>query len=373
MESLAKSLRHAVCGGGFRISVVAFVMLVVQARAHQPDVNLPVIDLILVTISSETITESDLQTYQVKAIRQRARSPVTTAALARVISEVTPGAIAAAVDETLMAQRARVLGYAFTDDMFEQFLSNARGVFRFQGQTEDFKTNEEVLKAIQKSERITAQEIRRMIERQMLAQQAMQIDILDQVNLTEAEAREYYNTHISEYTTPATATLREILIAAPNGEGDARAEDHARMLAETTVVQLRNGEDFSVLAAELSDSPSKANGGRVGPLVVTEYSQAIQELIAELEVGDVADPIRTAQGYQIVMLDLSVEVYVRPFDERPEEITGSVFGNRRTDMYNTLLQTLRNQAVIEWQDQDLRLAYESYRAANPEVQALPLR
>ena len=50
---------------------------------------------------------------------------MTTAALARVISEVTPGAIAAAVDETLMAQRARVLGYAFTDDMFEQFLSNA--------------------------------------------------------------------------------------------------------------------------------------------------------------------------------------------------------------------------------------------------------
>ena len=28
-------------------------MLVVQARAHQPDVNLPVIDLILVTINSE--------------------------------------------------------------------------------------------------------------------------------------------------------------------------------------------------------------------------------------------------------------------------------------------------------------------------------
>ena len=352
------------------LALAMSVVLAANAWAQPPTENPPNTDPILVTINGEDIAQSDLRVHQVNAVRQRSRRLTAGAELARVIAEVTPSALAAAVDQLLMTQHARALGYTFTENLFQQFLLNARGVYRFSGQTEDFDSNKDVLRAIQESEGQTEREVRRMIERQMLAQQAMQIAILDQVSLTETEAREYYDANIEDYTTPATAALREILVALPRGARSA-ADEAARAETEALVARLRNGEDFAALAAEESDSPSNANGGRIGPLLVTDYAEPIQEIITALAVGEITDPIRTPLGYQIFILDLRVDAYFRPFDELREEITNSVFGDRRTAAYNTLLRTLRSDAVIEWQHDDLQRAYERHRVANPDVAALP--
>ena len=349
------------------------VVLLLGAPIHARQVNADTEDdPVLVSINDEDITRSDLRTHQVAEVRQLGRRPTTNAELGQVIAEVTPRAVATAVDELLMAQRARALGYPFTENLFQQFLMNARGVFRFEGQTKDFDSNEEVLQAIQESEGLTEREVRRMIERQMLSQRTMQLEILDRVRLTEAEAREYYDANIEDYTTPATAALREILIAVPRAARTS-ADQAAKSEAEGIVARLRKGEDFATLAANVSNSPSSANGGRVGPLLVSEYAEPIQEIIRTLEVGEVADPIRSRQGYQILMLDLRIDAYVRPFDELRDEITNSVFGDRRNAAYNTLLRTLRSEAAIEWHHDELRQIYEHYRAANPDAQAQPIQ
>lgn len=363
--------RHWQAGGA--VGVALWLVLGAGIRAHQVDDDRTGSDPVLVTVNDYALTERDFHTYQVHEARQRGLRPETAAARARAIVDVTPQAIATAVDELLMAQHARTLGYTFTDALFQQFLSNARGVFRFPGQTEDFRTNDEVLQAIQQFEGLSPQELRRMIEREMLAQQALQVAILDEVALTEAEARAYYDTRIEDYTTPATAALREILIAAPAGTRGTEAESRAKRAAEAVVTRLRHGEDFESLVAELSDSPSRVSEGRIGPLPVTDYSEAVQAAIAELAVGEVSDPIRAPTGYQILRLDLRVDAYVRPFEELRDEITNSVFGDGRNAAYNALLRTLRDQAVIVWHNQELRRAYERHRAAHPTVQASPLQ
>ena len=271
-----------------------------------------------------------------------------------------------------MVQVARGLGFNFTDEIFNDWLTNSRSFFSLPDQEGEFQNNEDVLQAFEESEGMTRLELRRAIEHQMLAQQAMQIEILSKVSITDTESREYYEENIDDYTTPATAALREILIGV-GADASPSAEEEARTVAGTTVARLRDGEDFAVLAAELSDSPSKANGGRIGPLMVTEYAEAIQELIAGLENGEVADPIRTAQGYQIVMLELRVAPSVRPFDEVRDGISSSVFGDRRSAAYSELITRLRRQAVLEWKNDELKQAYEAYRAANPNVEVGPGR
>ncbi len=372
MTRLDTRPRCTFLGGGCAVGVALSLALIAQTQAQQPTDLSADTDPALVTVNGEDITESDLRVHQVNALRQRARRPTTDAEFARVIADVTPGALAEAIDQLLMVQKARALGYTFTENLFQQFLLNARGVFRFPGQTEDFNSNDEVLRAIQESEGLTEREVRRMIERQLLAQRAMEIEILDQVSLTEAEAREYYDANIETYTTPATAALREILLAVPRG-ARGPADQDAKVKAEAFVARLRSGEDFATLATEVSDSPSKQSGGRVGPFLETEFPEPMRALIATLDVGQIADPIRTPLGYQIVMLDFLVDAYVRPFEELREEITNSVFGDRRTAAYNALLTALRNDAVIEWHHDDLRQAYEVHRASNPEVHALPIQ
>ena len=60
-------------------------------------------------------------------------------------------------------------------------------------------------------------------------------------------------------------TLREILVSVPK-DASAAAESSARQKAADLQKRAKLGEAFDQLAAAESDSPSKANGGLVGPL-----------------------------------------------------------------------------------------------------------
>ena len=315
--------------------------------------NAIVIERILVKVNGEIITQSDLEGRQVNAIRQMGAQPTTNVELARLINEVTPGVIMAAVDETLLVQRGKELGYQLSDEQFDEVLDNLRA-------ENDFADNVELAAALAESEGLTMSDLRRVMESQMLVSQVQQVEILNKVRMTDTEAREYYDQNIDEFTTPASATLREILVAVPAGAGpiNAPADESARTVAETTVARLRVGEDFATVAAEVSDSPSKANGGLIGPLLVSEYAEAIQALIANLDVGEVSDPVRTTQGYQLVMLAEQTEAEARPFDEVRENISNNVFNGRRMEEYANYLQTLRSEAIIDWKNDDLRQVYE---------------
>ena len=373
--TVPKTFRRAFPGIALAMGVAmtAMTTTLVVAQEGALDENRPiVIERVLVKVNGEILTQSDLENGQVSEVQRRGLRPTTDAELIRILSEITPGILAQQIDELLMVQVARGLGFNFTDEIFNDWLTNSRSFFSLPDQEGEFQNNEDVLQAFEESEGMTRLELRRAIEHQMLAQQAMQIEILSKVSITDTESREYYEENIDDYTTPATAALREILIGV-GADASPSAEEEARTVAGTTVARLRDGEDFAVLAAELSDSPSKANGGRIGPLMVTEYAEAIQELIAGLENGEVADPIRTAQGYQIVMLELRVAPSVRPFDEVRDGISSSVFGDRRSAAYSELITRLRRQAVLEWKNDELKQAYEAYRAANPNVEVGPGR
>jgi len=81
--------------------------------------------------------------------------------------------------------------------------------------------------------------------------------------VTDEEARAYYEAHRTEFTTPSEVMLREILIEVPaTSRGiNAAQDDEAKAKAEEIRQRLIKGEPFPRLAAEVSASPSKANGG----------------------------------------------------------------------------------------------------------------
>ena len=110
----------------------------------------------------------------------------------------------------------------------------------------------------------------------------------------------------------------------------------------------------------MADAPSKANGGLIGPLDYEILSETVQQVVDGLEVGDVSAPIRTPGGFQVLQLEARTEATPLPFDEVKDSIIDSVFNDRRWEEFNRYLRDLRNEAVIEWKDEELRLAYERY-------------
>src|ERR1041384_327729 len=112
---------------------------------------------------------------------------------------------------------------------------------------------------------------------------------------------------------PPTVTLRGLLIPVPapatSGRGaqpqmfspalDEAAKEKAQALRDRAA----KGEDFQKLVTEASESQSKANGGLVGPINLSDMSTGIRDAIEKLKPGEVTAPIRTTRGYQIFQLE----------------------------------------------------------------------
>ncbi len=323
--------------------------------AANPDPSLRVIERILVKVNGEIITQSDLEDRQVGAIRARGVQPSTNAELMQIVREVTPEVLAAAVEELLLVERGRELGYQLSDEQFTDYLDSLK-------EDNGIESDEQFIEMLSQQEGMTLDDFRRMVERQMLAGQVQQIEILNRVTITDIEAREYYEEHIEDFTEPATVTLREILIAGPEDPAaNLIADRRARGEADAVRQRLLDGEAFESVARAASDAPSKDNGGLIGPFRIAEVAESIQELIATLEPGEVSEARRTPQGYQILQVEELVEDLVRPFEDVRDEISQLVFGDRRTAAYREYLDELYAEAIVDWKSEELQVAFEQFR------------
>ncbi len=205
-------------------------------------------------------------------------------------------------------------------------------------------------------------DLRRNLERTMIIQRVQQNEVLGKIGVSEDEARKYYESHMAEFTSAPTVTLREILVSvAQDARGiNAAAEEAAqRKIEELRQRVTTGGESFDKLAATASDSPSRSNGGLIGPLSVNDIAPDLRKTLEGMKVGDVTPPLRDSKrGYQLLKLESRSDTQVMPFEEAREKISERVFTDKRKAEYQKYLEKLRAQAIIEWKNPEIKKAFD---------------
>jgi parvulin-like peptidyl-prolyl isomerase len=330
------------------VCVALLLAVLVPLRAE-------IVEQVLVKINGDILTKTEFEQRQVAELRNRpelANVSTSSPELRTAIAEVTPDLILAAVDELLLVQRGRELGYAMGDEQFKQILGNIKK----QNNLED----DERFQAALKQEGLTLADLRRNLEKSMLVSQVQRVEVVDKISVTEDEAKAYYDGRKQEFTTPSQLTLREILIEVPTTDRGVNVaeDDEKRAQAEDLRARLQAGEPFARLAAEFSVSPSKANGGLIGPLNHDELAPALQKIIDAAKVGDVLDILRVPRGYQIVKVESRTETRVRTFEDARADIGNRVAEEKRQRELQRYLDRLREQATITWRNDELKKAYD---------------
>jgi parvulin-like peptidyl-prolyl isomerase len=318
-----------------------------------------------VKVNGDIITKTDLEQRQVAAIRQRTQGKVDPASLnndetlKKMLTEMTPQVLVSAVDELLLLQRGREMGLRLGDDQFKQVVANIR---KEQGLQDEAKFQQALAQ-----ENMTIDDLRKQLERQMLIEQVQRQEVGSKLTITEEEARQYYARHPEEFTEPASITLREIFVDVPGAEGGVNVarDDEAKKKILDIRARVLKGEDFAKLAAEVSDSASKANGGLIGPFSKEDMSPQLQQLVDTMKQGDITQPIRTAKGYQIFKLETLKTAALQPFDSVRDLISDKVAGARTQTEMRKFLSRLRAQAIIEWKNDELKKVYERQIAGEP--------
>jgi len=349
---------------GCTLVLAAIVLVGAAARAD-------IIEQILVKVNGEIFTKTDLENIQVQALRQRGqqfdlKGDQADAQLRKALDEITPQIIVNIVDDMLIVQRGRELGYKLTDEQFKNAVDSIK--------KENKIETDEQFQAALKQENMTMADLRKNFEKQMVRSRVEQNEVFGKVGVSEEEARKYYDAHLQEFTSPPSVTLREILVAVPvdaNKSFNVAKDDEAKAKAQQIRARAIAGESFEKLAADLSDSPSRANAGLIGPISVKDLSPDFQKLIESMKPGDIAEPIRTQRGHQVLKLESSSGAQTLPFEQAREQIGDRVFTDKRQVEFQKYLEKLRSEAIIDWKNQEIKKAYEQGLAAQKQKTASP--
>jgi peptidyl-prolyl cis-trans isomerase SurA len=344
---------------GFMIAA-ALLLADVPAAAQQG--KSVILQKVIVKVNGEIFTQTDLVQRQIEELtekEQRKYSPAelqANATLQAALADITPDILLRAVDELLMVQRARELKITMREDWYQKTLADIKAQNKL--------NDEQFQKALLDQLGMTLADYRQMLETQYLMRRVQEQEIAPGMSLTEEEMRQYHAAHPEEFATPATITLREIFVAVPTESkgGEPVVNVAAAEAAQAKIQQARDrlvkGEDFAKVAAEVSESASKDNGGLIGQLNVGDLNPQIGAVVTKLEAGEVSEPIRTATGYLLYKVDAKSQTGVRPFEDVRLEVQQRIMNARIDRETEKFLEKQRAIALIEWKDEQLKQLYE---------------
>jgi len=187
--------------------------IVLSAVIAATPLRAEILEQVLVKVNGDMITKTEFELQQVQELRNKpglSNVSPTSPELQKAIAEITPDLILDMVDKLLLVQRGRELGYAMGDEQFKNVLESIK-------KQNNISTDEQFQQALRESG-MSLTDLRQEIERNMLVQRVQQADVMEKISVTEEESRTYYESHRSEFTTPAEITLREIFIEVPQDD-----------------------------------------------------------------------------------------------------------------------------------------------------------
>lgn len=154
--------------------------------------------------------------------------------------------------------------------------------------------------------------------------------ILSAVNVTEAEAKEYYESHKSEFKSGETVNASHILVD---------SEEKARAIYEEITSGKKSFEDA---AKEYSSCPSKDAGGNLGDFGRGQMVPEFDTAVFSMEVGEVTStPVKTQFGYHLIKLNAKNPAKEMSYDEIKDELKAGLLGEKRHKAYESKINQLK--------------------------------
>jgi peptidyl-prolyl cis-trans isomerase D len=181
-------------------------------------------------------------------------------------------------------------------------------------------------------------------------------DFRDQVDINEWEIRAYYEDNPSMFKQEKEVRARHILFRVPSNATEDE-EEKIKEKALSVLEKARSGQDFSELAREYSEGPSKEQGGDLGYFSEGQMVESFEEAAFDMEKGKISDLVKTTYGYHIIKVEDIKEERVKDFEEVRDQILDILIGNESEDLAHE-----RALSLIDRMPYDIDLA--EYAAEN---------
>ena len=191
------------------------------------------------------------------------------------------------------------------------------------------------------------------------------LSTLFDLEVTEEEQREFFESNREELATPDIAHTRHILIRA-----DSNADEQALQTAEARAREIHalvtaEGANFPALAREHSESPTASNGGDLGPMAREQMMPEYAETAFSLQPGQISEPIRSRFGFHIIQLLEREDASEANYAELEERIRLELRHQKRGEAFQKFLADQREEAQIEKFPENIKTTVTEQAASPP--------
>ena len=185
--------------------------------------------------------------------------------------------------------------------------------------------------------------IRKMLQQE----QWLESQIAGKTEVTDEEAKQFYEANKAEFQQPDTVKASHILFLVSK-EDSQEIVDQKLEAAKTAEARAKKGEDFGALAKELSEEPgAKESGGDLGFFPKDRMVPEFSEVAFSQKVGDISDPVRTQFGWHVIKVTDKKAAGTVPYEEVKAQLITYLKAKKREEAAQTLLKSLRTSAQIE--------------------------
>ncbi|MEW6334017.1 MAG: peptidylprolyl isomerase [Thermodesulfobacteriota bacterium] len=174
---------------------------------------------------------------------------------------------------------------------------------------------------------------KRSLQRRMLLEKVIDREVNAKIQVTDAEAEQYFKTNRKRYVFAQRVRVTQIVI---------RDRDRA----EGILKRLKAGEDFGKVARELSIGPEADRGGDLGFFERGTMPEAIDRVVFSLPVGKLSRVVRSPYGYHIFKVLEKDDAKRQGFAEMRERVRADVWKLKEAQAYERWIEDLKEKADI---------------------------
>lgn len=307
------------------------------ADAKPETKNVNVVELIVAKVNNDIITRGDLERTRRQLEAELRRQKATPEQYRMTMRRAETDLLRDRIDELLLVQKGKELEIKVDSDVSRYMAQLQRDL----GITDPDKFQQYV----RERANMSFEDFKQQAMDTMLKQEVIRHEVYGRINISQAEAQQYYNEHKDEFVREEQVVLREIFLSTEGKtpEQIAAVEKKAKDLA----ARARKGEKFGDLARDNSDAASAKDEGMLPPFKHGMLRKELEDVVFKESREFVTDPIQQPNGFLILRVEEHYQAGLQPFEVVSNEVMNKLYPQRAEPKIREYLTKLRQEAFLE--------------------------
>lgn len=192
-------------------------------------------------------------------------------------------------------------------------------------------------------EKTNEEELKKQIERDLLLEKINRIEIEDQARISDAQAKQHYETNKAKFVLPISLRLWSIVVKIEAGR-----ETEGKQKIDKAYQLLNEGGDFFSVAYKYSDDDYRITGGDYGWVHRGQLVPELEQIVFSAKVNEITGPIQTSFGWQILKVGEIRPEKQMSYEEVKEKIKEGLYKQRLRQVRIDFVTRLKSSADIKY-------------------------